>query len=45
MTIPAISHFVYSKKEELFYDECDDWYFEDIEALTGKKNMKKKNLN
>lgn len=33
------------RKEELFYDECDDWYFEDIEALTGKKNMKKKNLN
>ena len=33
------------RKEELFYDECNDWYFEDIEALTGKKNMKKKNLN
>ena len=33
------------RKEELFYDECDDWYSEDIEALTGKKNMKKKNLN
>ena len=33
------------RKEELFYDECDDWYFEDIEALKNKKNMKKKNLN
>ena len=33
------------RKEELFYDECDDWYFEDIEALTGKKNMKKIKLN
>lgn len=33
------------RKEELYYDECDDWYFEDIEALTDISNMEKKELN
>lgn len=33
------------RKEEIYYDECDDWYLEDIEALTDAGNMKKKNLN
>jgi len=33
------------RKEEVYYDECDDWYLEDIEALTDVGNMKKKNLN
>lgn len=33
------------RKEEIYYDECDDWYLEDIEALTVADNMKKKNLN
>lgn len=33
------------RKEEVYYDECDDWYVEDIEALTEADNMKKKNLN
>lgn len=33
------------RKEESYYDECDDWYLEDIEALTDSSNMKKKNLN
>lgn len=33
------------RKEEIYYDECDDWYLEDIEALTVVDNMKKKNLN
>lgn len=33
------------RKEEIYYDECDDWYFEDIEALTDISNMEKRNLN
>ena len=33
------------RKEEIYYDECDDWYLEDIEALTDVDNMIKKNLN
>lgn len=33
------------RKEEAYYDECDDWYVEDIMALTEADNMKKKNLN
>lgn len=32
-------------KEETYYDECMDWYLEDIQILTGYNNMKKKNLN
>lgn len=33
------------RKEEIYYDECDDWYFDDIEALTNISNMEKKDLN
>lgn len=33
------------RKECIYYDECDDWYFEDIRDLTGISDMKKKNLN
>ena len=33
------------RKEEMYFDECDDWYFGDICALTGISDMEKKNLN
>ncbi|MCD7724547.1 MAG: zeta toxin family protein [Clostridiales bacterium] len=33
------------RKEKTYYDVCDDWYFEDIEALTDISDMEKKNLN
>ncbi|MCI8300916.1 MAG: hypothetical protein HFI69_11365 [Lachnospiraceae bacterium] len=33
------------RKEETYYDECMDWYLEDIQILTGYNNMEKKNLN
>lgn len=33
------------RKGELYYDECDDWYLEDIQALTGIKDLEKKKLN
>lgn len=33
------------RKEQVYYDECADWYFEDIQALTKLYNMEKKNLN
>lgn len=33
------------RKEQIFYDECVDWYFEDIQALTTISNMEKRNLN
>lgn len=33
------------RKEQVYYDECADWYFEDIQALTKFYNMEKKNLN
>lgn len=33
------------RKEEFYYDECDDWYLEDIQALTNAENMVKRNLN
>lgn len=37
---------IYKKrKEESFYDECDDWTQEDIFLLTRDKTSKKKNLN
>lgn len=37
---------IYKKKKELIYfDECDDWYFGDICALTGVSDIQKKNLN
>ena len=33
------------RKEWMYFDECDDWYFGDICALTGVSDMQKKNLN
>lgn len=33
------------RKEQVCFDECVDWYFEDIWALTDVNHMKKKNLN
>ena len=33
------------RKEQFCYDECADWYFEDIHALTAISNMEKRNLN
>ncbi len=37
---------IFKKRKELMhYDECEDWYFGDICALTGVSDMQKKNLN
>ncbi|MDE6318390.1 MAG: hypothetical protein K2M22_01485, partial [Lachnospiraceae bacterium] len=37
---------IYKKrKEESFYDACDDWAKEDIILLTLDENAKEKNLN
>ncbi len=33
------------RKEQAFYDECADWKFEDILALTEFNNMTKRELN
>jgi len=33
------------RKEECCYDECEDWYKEDIEVLTNVQNLKARNLN
>lgn len=33
------------RKEEYCYDECEDWYEEDIKLLTNVQNVKRKNLN
>lgn len=33
------------RKEEFYYDECADWYLQDICALTTINKMEKKNLN
>ena len=33
------------RKEKVFYDECEEWYYEDIQTLTGSCDMEKKNLN
>lgn len=33
------------RKEESYFDECEDWHFEDIRALTNISNMIKKDLN
>ncbi|MCB6993651.1 zeta toxin family protein [bacterium 210820-DFI.6.37] len=33
------------RKEEVFYDECEDWYEEDIRLLTGTEGLQPKNLN
>lgn len=31
--------------EQMYFDECDDWHFEDISVLTGILDMEKKDLN
>lgn len=33
------------RKQENYFDECVDWYFEDIQILTGVDSMVKRNLN
>lgn len=33
------------RKDEYFYDVCEDWYKEDIELLTGIHHLEKRNLN
>lgn len=33
------------RKGQFYYDECEDWYCEDIQALTGISNIVKKDLN
>ena len=33
------------RKEQIYYDECSDWYLEDIRALTGICDMERINLN
>jgi len=33
------------RKMLMFYDECEDWYLDNIIKLTGVVNMEKKNLN
>lgn len=33
------------RKEQMYFDECNDWRYEDIYALTGISNMVRKNLN
>lgn len=33
------------RKEQIYYDECSDWYFEDIQVLTNIECMEKKDLN
>ena len=37
---------IFKKRKELvYYDECVDWYYEDIRALTDIDHMAKNNLN
>ncbi|MCM1468366.1 MAG: zeta toxin family protein [Alistipes sp.] len=33
------------RKQQMYFDECDDWHFEDISVLTGILDMEKKDLN
>ena len=33
------------RKEQVYFDECVDWYQEDIEVLTGVNSMEKRDLN
>ncbi len=33
------------RKEQYFYDECEDWFEEDISLLTNISNMETRNLN
>ena len=47
MIILESAPFAYFKKrkDKHFYDECSDWYFEDIQALTSIEDIEKINLN
>ena len=41
-----VPHRIFKKrKNECFYDQCEDWLFEDIKALTGVNDMLCVNLN
>lgn len=33
------------RKEQVYYDECEGWYLEDIQALTGVQVMVNEMLN
>ncbi|MCD7955632.1 MAG: hypothetical protein LUG93_07755 [Lachnospiraceae bacterium] len=33
------------RKDQFYYDECDDWQLEDIRSLTGVDDMVRKDLN
>lgn len=33
------------RKERIYFDECDDWHYEDVCALTDISTMERKNLN
>lgn len=33
------------RKNECYYDDCEDWYKEDIRLLTNANKLEKKNLN
>ncbi len=33
------------RKEQIFYDECEDWLFADIQTLTDIDSMEKRDLN
>ena len=33
------------RKNQVYFDECEDWYSEDIRVLTGIYNMEGRNLN
>lgn len=47
MIILESVHFAYFKKgkDKHLYDECSDWYFEDIQALTSVEEIERINLN
>lgn len=33
------------RKDQVFYDECNDWHLEDIQELTALNELEKKSLN
>ncbi len=33
------------RKEQTYYDECEDWFLEDIQILTDVNNLERKDLN
>ncbi len=33
------------RKSQMYYDECEDWYLENIIKLTGIEHIEKRNLN